>query len=159
MNKIEADKYDLNSEPFKSFFSQIIKDIKGFAKLNIEEQEAIDKLAPFSGKHPLEFLKSMVKNYKEEPFSFTVEAMKIAILCPLPFGRETKAEKNKRLKLENKFNIKTEPLKTFFSLVISDIEVFITNSIENGKKKDEKHPVLSFINFLNSYQKDIKITY
>jgi hypothetical protein len=155
MNKTKASKYDLNSEPLKSMLGRVIKDVKGFAKLNIKEQVAINKFPPFSGKHQLEFTKQTVDLYKKDPFAITVEFMTATLLCPLPFGRETTKEKNKRLKLEAKFNIQKEPLKSFFNFIISDIESFIMDIMKKRKPKGDEHPASYLLEIIDSYKKDI----
>lgn len=152
MKNTEAAKYDLNSEPINSFFKRVISDFIGYAQLNIDEQELINKYSTWHGKHPLEFTKHSVLDYHKDLVS--PQEMKQILMFPFPGKSPESPEEMQKYEDDMKM-INSEPIKSFFELVINDVSGFIEFIMDQNKTIAGQHPASLLIKFLKSYQKDI----
>lgn len=155
MNISESKKFDLNSEPLASFFQRALSDIKGYAQVNIDEQETINDRPPFRGKHPLEFIKQFIDVYHKD--LLTPEEVRQIVIFPFPCKSPESQEQKQKYKDEMTM-INSDPIKPFFQLVINDITGFINFLMEQENIAIGRHPAFLLIEFLDSYRKDITFT-
>ena len=152
MNISESKRFDLNSEPIASFFQRVVSDIKGYAQLNIDEQDLINRFSTWHGKHPLEFTRHAILDYQRDLVK--PEEMKQILICPFPCKSSESAEEKQKYK-DDMTMISSEPVKSFFELVINDLIAFVTVVMEKKDIPPGRHPAHLVIDLLNSYQKDI----